>query len=80
MTPERSTLLRDALTLPLGERADMAAALLASLEERRLDGEDEVRDAWSAEVEHRARRARAGDDPGEAWALVTTRVRRTLAG
>ncbi|MCX6545321.1 MAG: addiction module protein [Acidobacteria bacterium] len=50
MTPRAQELLREALTLPIDQRADVAAELLASLD---ADAEDPaaVEAAWAAEVE-----------------------------
>ena len=57
-------LLREALELPLPDRAEIAADLLAS-----LDGEsdEDVEAAWAAEIERRARDAVAAPDDDVAW-------------
>ena len=54
-------LLEEALRLPLQERAELAAELLAS-----VDGEPDadVDAAWAAEIERRARRVIAGESEG----------------
>ncbi len=64
-------LLSEALQLPLEERAELAADLLAS-----IDGEpDPDRDtAWAAEIERRARRALAGESQGRAWREVLSNL------
>jgi hypothetical protein len=64
-------LLDDALQLPLADRAEMAAELLAS-----MDGEPDadVEAVWAAEIEQRARRAIAGESTGGDWADVRGRI------
>jgi hypothetical protein len=49
MTSRTQQLLREALTLPAEERADVAAELLASLDEAESDMQD-VETAWAAEI------------------------------
>jgi putative addiction module component (TIGR02574 family) len=66
-------LLREALALPVEERADVAAQLLASLD----DGSDDpsaVEAAWAAEIEQRARRVRAGAPAGTSWQDARSRA------
>jgi Putative addiction module component len=63
MTSRAQELLREALTLPIRERADVAAELLASLDDAETDNPDEVEAAWAAEAEKRARRVMAGESP-----------------
>lgn len=62
MTERSRKLLHDAMELPLPERAELVAELLAS-----LDGEPEkdVEAAWAAEVERRARESPDHDVPWE---------------
>lgn len=56
--------IRDgALALPEPERAELAAELLASLDQPGEFGGDELRRAWEAELELRAARLDAGQDP-----------------
>ena len=62
--------LREALALPLDERADVAAELLASLDEAAAEQPAEVEAAWAAEIERRARRALAGESGGVSWSDV----------
>jgi putative addiction module component (TIGR02574 family) len=79
MATDRASVLRDAMALPTRERAEVAAELLASLDER-VDGDaDAVGAAWAEELEHRARRVVSGDDPGEPWGAVRDRIRSQLA-
>jgi putative addiction module component (TIGR02574 family) len=68
-------LLREALTLPPDERADVAAELLASLDEP-TENPAEVEAAWAAEIERRARRVLSGESVGEPWADVRDRIAR----
>lgn len=63
MTDRAEALLREALTLPPEERADVAAELLASLDDPEADVVD-IEAAWAAEIEKRARRVLAGGAPG----------------
>lgn len=72
--------LRDALTLSVEERADVAAELLASLDEAPPDDPAEVEAAWAREIERRARRVMSGESAGEPWEDVRARVVRRLAG
>ena len=62
MTDRARKLLHDAMELPISERAELVADLLAS-----LDGEPEadVEAAWAAEVERRARESPDNDVPWE---------------
>ena len=72
MNDRAHSLLREALTLPVAERAEVAPELLASL----IDSEDpaEVQAAWATEIERRARRVLAGESSGEPWPDVRDRV------
>lgn len=79
MTDRAQQLLREALALPVDQRADIAADLLASLDETPAMGPDVVRAAWAREIERRARRVMAGESDGEPWEDVRARVARRLA-
>jgi Putative addiction module component len=70
MATTADEVLKDALQLSDGERARVAAELLASLEP---DSETRDGDAWIAEVERRAREAISGL-PGLEWDEVRSRV------
>jgi putative addiction module component (TIGR02574 family) len=63
MTQRAQELLREALALPAEERADVAAQLLASLDDENVDTED-IEAAWAVEIEKRARRVVAGQSQG----------------
>ncbi|MBI4509481.1 MAG: addiction module protein [Deltaproteobacteria bacterium] len=67
--------MREAMQLSVEERAELAADLIAS-----VDGEpDEDADAaWAAEIERRARRARAGESQGTGWEVVRQRIQDRL--
>ena len=77
MTEHTQSLLREALSLPEAERADLAAELLVSLEGP-PESDAAVEHAWAQELELRARRVLAGGSQGEAWTDVRDRVRRAL--
>ncbi len=64
MSDRARKLLLDAMELPIAERAELAADLLAS-----LDGEPEsdVETAWRREIERRAKEALAKPDDDIAW-------------
>jgi putative addiction module component (TIGR02574 family) len=67
MTERARKVLQDAMELPLPERAELAADLLAS-----LDGEPDaqVEAAWASEIERRVRDAHAKPDDDVAWEAV----------
>ena len=67
MSNSARKLLEEALALPVSERAELAADLLAS-----LDGEPdaEVGAAWDAEIARRARDAVANPDDDVSWESV----------
>jgi putative addiction module component (TIGR02574 family) len=71
-------LLREVLTLTPRERANVAAELLASLDET-TDNPDEVQAAWAAEIERRARRVLSGESAGESWDDVRNHIARLLS-
>jgi putative addiction module component (TIGR02574 family) len=75
MVTTAEKVLRDALQLPEGERARVAAELLASLEPcvETLDSE-----AWIAEVERRAQAAVSGQ-PGLSWDETRARVEERMS-
>jgi putative addiction module component (TIGR02574 family) len=78
MTEHTQSLLREALSLPEAERADLVAELLVSLEGPAEGDDAAVGQAWAEELERRARRVLAGESQGESWTDVRDRVRRTL--
>ena len=78
MSPRAQELLREAMALPVTERADLAAELLASLDDAATEDPAEVETAWAAEIEHRARRVMAGETAGIPWEDVRQRAQREL--
>ena len=78
MTSRAEDLLREALTLPIDERADVAAELLASLDDAGAEDLADVEAAWAAEIEKRARRAMAGESQGIPWEEVRKRAEAEL--
>lgn len=74
MTSRAQQLLREALTLPIAERADVAAELLASLDDAEAENQADVEAAWAAEIERRARRVIDGQSAGIAWEDVRRRA------
>ena len=78
MTSRAQELLREALTLSIAERADVAAELLASLDAAETDNPAEVEAAWASEIERRARRVIAGESAGIPWSDVRQRAEAEL--
>lgn len=78
MTSRAQALLREALTLLTSERADVAAELLASLEDAPPETPAEVEAAWAHEIERRARRVMSGESAGEPWEDMRARVLQRL--
>ena len=79
MTGRGTQLLRDALVLPVDERADMAVQLLASLDDCASEDTAAVQAAWAREIEARARRVVAGESTAKPWNDVRAQVSRRLA-
>jgi putative addiction module component (TIGR02574 family) len=71
-------LLREVLKLSPEERADVAAELLASLDDAPIAEADDVEREWGAEIERRARRVLAGKSAGVPWEQVERSVRGRL--
>ena len=78
MSPRAQELLREAMALPVKERADLAAELLASLDDAAAEDPAEVEAAWAAEIERRARRVMAGETAGIPWEDVRRRAEAEL--
>lgn len=78
MTSRAQEVLREALTLPVDERADLAAGLLASLDEAEAEDPAAVEAAWAIEIEKRARRVLAGETAGTPWEDVRRRAEAEL--
>ncbi|HET9225487.1 MAG TPA: addiction module protein [Thermoanaerobaculia bacterium] len=71
MTARAAHLVHEALQLTPQERAEMAAELLASLDEPE---DADVEAAWAEEIERRARRVLAGESSGTDWAEARARI------
>jgi len=78
MTSRAHDVLRDALALTVDERADVAAELLASLDDAPTEVRAEVEAAWAAEIERRARRVTSGESTGVPWEDVRRRAEAEL--
>ena len=78
MSPRAQELLREAMALPVKERADLAAELLASLDDAAGEDPAEVEAAWAAEIERRARRVMTGETAGIPWEDVRRRAEAEL--
>lgn len=78
MTSRAQELLREALGLPIDERAGVAAELLASLDDVAVGNPAEVEAAWAAEIERRARRVMSGESQGVPWDQVRARAEAEL--
>lgn len=79
MTTRAQELLREALSLPARERADVAAELLASLDDT-VENIDEIETEWADEIARRARRVLAAQSPGIPWEEVRRRADDGLRG
>ena len=78
MTDRAQELLREALTLSINQRANVAAELLASLDDVPTENIAEVEAAWAEEIEKRARRVMAGESSGTPWEDVRRRAEAEL--
>ena len=71
MTRRGQKVLEEALTLPPEERADLAATLIDSLDER----EDEaVEEAWAREIQRRMREVESGAVKTIPWSEARKRI------
>ena len=77
MVQRTQELIREALALPVDERADVAAQLLASLDKEDVATED-IQAAWAEEIEKRARRVLSGQSEGIPWEEVRRRAEAEL--
>jgi putative addiction module component (TIGR02574 family) len=71
VTDAAKKLLDDALGLPPDDRARLASALIASLDE---SGGTAADSEWIEELERRAGRVHAGDSEGSPWPEVRARL------
>jgi putative addiction module component (TIGR02574 family) len=79
MGNEARTLLTEALELAVDDRAELAAELLASLDEPTSDSQEEVDRLWAAEIERRSNRVLSGESTGEPWDEARRRIESDLA-
>ena len=79
MGHEARTLLAEALELSDHDRADLAAQLLASLDEPTSDSQEEIDRLWAIEIERRSARFRSGESVGVPWDEVRSQIERNLA-
>src|SRR5262249_4431787 len=71
MTADAVNLLEDALKLPQGERADVAACLFASLDDATVESLDP---AWEAEIGRRLQEIDAGRAKLIPWEVARKRI------
>ena len=74
VTTNARQLLKDALTLAPNDRAQLAAELLASLDENEAD----VEAAWAVEIQRRATEARENPDGDEDWRVALDEIQREV--
>jgi putative addiction module component (TIGR02574 family) len=74
VTTNAQKLFEQALTLAAKDRAELAAQLLASLDEAEAD----VETAWAAEIERRAADARQNPADDEDWRVVLDEIQREV--
>ena len=74
MTTTAQKLLQDALALAANDRAELAAQLLASLD----DAEPDVEKAWAAEIARRAADARQNPNDDEDWRTALDEIQREV--
>ena len=79
MGNDAKTVLTKALSLSDHDRADLAAELLASLDEPTSDSQEEVDRLWAVEIERRSSRVLSGESPGVPWAEARQRIENELA-
>ena len=77
MTSPAQKLLEDALRLPEGERADLAARLIESLDPQ---ADDDVQGAWGAEIRRRLAELDAGSVQPIPWPEARRRILGTPHG
>jgi putative addiction module component (TIGR02574 family) len=74
VTTSAQKLLEDALALAANDRAELAAQLLASLD----DAEADVEKAWAAEIARRAADARQNPNDDEDWRTALDEIQREV--
>jgi len=71
MSGKGEKVLEEALTLPPEERADLAAILIESLDERE---DDAVEEAWAREIQQRMRESESGAVRAIPWPEARKRI------
>jgi putative addiction module component (TIGR02574 family) len=74
VTADAQKLFREALTLTANDRAELAARLLATLDESEAD----VESAWAAEIDRRAAEARLNPDDDRDWRAALAEIQRQV--
>jgi putative addiction module component (TIGR02574 family) len=74
VTATARKVFEDALALTANDRAELAAQLLASLD----DSESDVEKAWALEIARRAAEARANPNDHEDWRSVFDEIQREV--
>jgi putative addiction module component (TIGR02574 family) len=74
VTATARKVFEDALALTANDRAELAAQLLASLD----DSESEVEKAWAVEIARRAADAREHPDDDEDWRTAFDEIQREV--
>ena len=74
VTTNARKVFEDALRLEPNDRAQLAAQLLASLDEV----EEQVEAAWAAEIQRRAAEARDDPDDDEDWRVALDEIQRDV--
>jgi putative addiction module component (TIGR02574 family) len=77
MAASRDDILREALSLPEHDRADLIEALIDSLDP---DSDEDVEEAWRVEIERRARELESGSVESIPWEIVKDRLTRAQRG
>jgi putative addiction module component (TIGR02574 family) len=77
MAASKDDIFRNALTLPEQDRADLIGALIDSLD---AEIEENVEEAWRAEIERRAQELDSGVVQSIPWEVVKARLARPPRG
>lgn len=78
MTERTKQILIEVMKLPEAERAELAAEIMATLDEPDVD--TSVETAWAAEIERRIEGYLSGKDKATPWAEVRAEALRRLGG
>ena len=72
------TVLRNALTLPEEDRAEIATRLIGSLDVGGDESRHDVEEAWAAEIERRCEAIDAGTTTTRSWQETRRRIEADL--